>query len=285
MSWHIALFRVIRRYPLFFSGLGVVLIVVLFGLIGSAFVDAEGVKVGSAPPDRPPSAKYLLGTDTVGRQMLAVMVEGTPLTLRIGFVAGAIGLGVGLFLGLIAGYYGGMWDFFFRGAADVLLTVPGLLVLVVIASTLKEAISLNTQALVVASLAWMWPTRTIRSQLLALRESGYVHVASLSGMGNPEILFRELVPNLLPYLAASFVGAVASATLASIGLDALGLGPQNEPTLGMTIYWGMYHTAVFRGLWWYWAPPIIILVVLFLGLYLMSAGLDPIANPRLRKSE
>jgi peptide/nickel transport system permease protein len=89
---------------------------------------------------------------------------------------------------------------------------------------------------------------------------------------------------LLPFLATSFVSAVAAAILASIGLEALGLGPQNQPTLGMTIYWALYYTSVMRGLVWWWLPPIIIIVLIFIGLYLIAAGLDQIANPRLRST-
>jgi peptide/nickel transport system permease protein len=138
-------------------------------------------------------------------------------------------------------------------------------------------------ALVVASLAWMWPTRTIRSQVLSLRERNFVMVARLSGMNGLEIIARELIPNLLPYLAASFVTAVGSAILATIGLEALGLGPQNEPTLGMTIYWSLYYTSVLRGMWWWWGPPIGIIILTFVGLFLLTMGLDQIANPKLRR--
>jgi peptide/nickel transport system permease protein len=108
-------------------------------------------------------------------------------------------------------------------------------------------------------------------------------MAQLSGMSNLEIIFRELMPNLSPYLAATFVGAVAAAVLASIGLEALGLGPQNEPTIGMTIYWAISFNAMLRGLWWWWVPPIVVIVVLFMGLFLLASGLDEAANPRRRR--
>jgi peptide/nickel transport system permease protein len=264
------------------AGLLLILAVLLLGLIGPLFISRDAVNVGYALPDQRPSREYLLGTDTVGRQIFAIVVYGTPLTLQIGLIAGAIGLGVGMLFGFVAGYYGGIWDHLLRGAADVFLTIPGLLVLVVIATTLEGAISVTTQALVVSALAWMYPTRTIRSQVLSIRERSYVQLARFSGMSGPEIIVRELVPNLLPYLAASFVGAVSAAILASIGLEALGLGPQNEPTLGMTIYWSMYYTSILRNIWWWWAPPIVVIVVIFVGLFLISAGLDQIANPRLR---
>ena len=90
-------------------------------------------------------------------------------------------------------------------------------------------------------------------------------------------------PNLLPFLVSSFVTAVSAAILASVGLEAMGLGPQNEPTLGMTIFWIMEFSAFLQGLWWWILPPVAILIVLFVGLYLVNAGLDELANPRLRR--
>lgn len=276
--------RFLRQNPYLITGLVIILLVLLIGPVGSLLVDTDGYKVGSAIPDLPPSPEYRLGTDTVGRDLIAVIVAGTPLTLRIGLFAGAIGLGIGIILGFTAGYFGGIVDTLIKGAADVLITVPGLLFLVVLATTIRGAISVNMMALVVAALAWMWPTRTIRAQVLTLRERQFVMVSRLSGMNGFEIIVRELMPNLLPYLAASFVSAVASAILASIGLEALGLGPQNEPTLGMTIYWALYYTSVLRGMWWWWAPPIAVIVLTFVGLFLITMGLDQIANPKLRRT-
>jgi peptide/nickel transport system permease protein len=138
--------------------------------------------------------------------------------------------------------------------------------------------------LAIASLSWMLPTRVIRAQVLTMREKAYVQVARLSGMNNLEVIFKEIMPNLLPYLAACFVAATAGAILASLGLEALGLGPQHLPTLGMTIYWVIMFGAILRGMWWWWAPPIVIIVILFVGLFLLTAGLDEIANPRLRRA-
>ena len=274
----------LRRHPLLILGLLIMAILILFGPVAAQLVDPNGAKVGSAIPEQPPSTEYPLGTDAVGRQLLPVIVVGTPLTLRIGLIAGAIGLGLGVLFGFLAGYFGGWVDTLIKGAADVLLTVPGLLFLVVIATTIKGAVSVNMMAFVVASLAWMWPTRTIRAQVLTLRERQFVMVARLSGMNGLEIIGRELIPNLLPYLAASFVSAVGSAILATIGLEALGLGPQNEPTLGMTIYWALYYTSILRGIWWWWGPPIAIIILTFMGLFLISLGLDQIANPKLRRA-
>jgi peptide/nickel transport system permease protein len=277
--------RYVRRTPQLAAGLVILLGMVLFWLVGSNLVDTTNARPLSAPPDISPSREYLLGTDSAGRQLLPVLIVGTPHTLEIGLLAGTIGLVIGTFLGFIAGYFGGRLDTFIRGAADIALTVPPLAVLVVIASTITQVLSVEIMALIVASLAWMWPTRTIRSQVLSMREAAYVDIAKFSGLNGLEIIVRELLPNLLPYLAASFVGAVAAAVLAAIGLEALGLGPQNEPTLGMTIFWANYHGALLRGMWWWWAPPITVIVLLFIGLFLVSAGLDELANPRVRRGE
>jgi peptide/nickel transport system permease protein len=272
------------RYRQLSTGLTIMAAIMLMSLVGPLIVDVNGAKVGSDIPDLTPSLEHPLGTDTVGRDLLAVIVVGTPSTLMIGLIAGVIGASVGTVFGFLAGYYGGATDNVLRGAADVFLTVPGLLILVVIASSTKGAVNIQTEALVVAALAWMWPTRTIRSQVLTMRERGYIHVARFSGASGLSVIVEEMMPNLMPYLAASFVGAVATAILASIGLEALGLGPQNQPTLGMTIYWSLYYTSVLRGLVWWWMPPILMIVLIFVGLFSISAGLDRIANPRLRQT-
>jgi peptide/nickel transport system permease protein len=238
----------------------------------------------SVPVLQAPSWDYPFGTDRTGRDLLAVMIVGTPLTLRIGFIAGILGVGIGAVLAFTAAFYRGMTDTLIRSIADIGLTVPSLLVLILIAVSIRGSLTVNEMALIVASLAWLNPTRTIRSQVLTLRERGYVELAAMSGMGGPEIIFRELMPNLMPYMAATLVSSVSSAILASIGLEVLGLGPMDAPTLGMTLYWVNFYAAMINGWWWWWVPPIVIIVIVFLGLFFVTIGLDEIANPRLRKS-
>jgi peptide/nickel transport system permease protein len=117
-----------------------------------------------------------------------------------------------------------------------------------------------------------------------MRERAWVQVARLSGMSGPEVIVKEMLPNLFPYLAAALVNSVSGAVLASVGLEALGLGPIESPTLGMTVYWVQFNAAIINGWWWWWVAPIVILFILFVGLFLVSLGLDEIANPRLRKA-
>ena len=263
----------IRESPTLGVGFLMVGAVLLFGLLGPLFVDTSMAQPLSSTPRLSPSWEHLFGTDDSGRDLLAVMVVGVPLTLRIGLLAGALGLGLGTFLGFTSGYIGGKFDGLIRALVDTLLTVPPLVVLVSIASTIREEISVNIMALVVASLAWMWPARVIRSQVLSMRERAYVQMAKLNGLGTTEIIWKELFPNLLPYLAANFANAVNWAILASIGLEALGLGPQNDPTIGMTIYWAITFSALIRGMWWWWAIPIFFIGLIFIGLLMIAVGI------------
>jgi len=279
-----ALGRYLRRNVALVVGLVLLGALTAFVGVGHLVVDTSKARPLSAPTLRPPSRQYPLGTDRQGRDLLAVMVAGTPLTLRIGFIAGVIGVGLGALLGFTAAYYRGATDAIIRGVVDVGLTVPGLLVLIIIAVSIKEGLTVDQMAIVVASLAWLSPTRAIRAQALSLRERGYVDVARLSGMRGPEIIVRELAPNLLPYLGATLVNAVSSAILASVFLEVLGLGPIDSPTLGMTLYWVNFNAALINGWWWWWAAPIVVILVVFLGLFFVTVGLDEVANPRLRRA-
>jgi peptide/nickel transport system permease protein len=202
--------------------------------------------------------------------------------MKMGLIAGFIGVGLGLFFGLLAGNFGGVIDAMIRIAADALLTVPAIAILVIIAGNVGH-MTTNIMALVVASLSWMFTTRTIRAQVLTIRERSYVEVARVNGESSFEILFKEIAPNLLPFVVASFVGTVGSAILAVIGLEALGLGALEETTLGNTIYWSQQSAAVLRGYWWWWSPPIVVIALIFLGLFLTSIGFDRFANPKLAR--
>ena len=274
----------IRRNRSLVVGLCLILLILLFAGLGRLLWDTSLAAPLSAPPNRPPSWEHPLGTDRQGRDLLAVMIVGTPLTLYIGLLAGFIGVAIGTILALTGAYYGGVVDSLIRGIVDVGLTIPTLLVLILLAVSVRSSLSVSQMALVVASLSWLWPTRTIRSQVLSIKERAYVQVARLSGASNRQIIFFEIMPNLLPYLAATFVGAVGAAILASIGLEVIGLGPIEANTLGMTIYWVTYYAALLHGMWWWFMPPVVIIIMVFVGLFSISAGLDELANPRTRRT-
>lgn len=270
--------------PKLVTGVCLLLGLVLIGAVGPWFVDTEKARPISVPTNKQPSAQYPLGTDSGGRDVLSVMVVATPQTLRMGLMAGLVGVLIGTSLGLISAYYGGLADTLISGVTDTMLTIPPLAVLLVVAASFR-ALNIEMMALIIASLSWMNSTRALRAQVLSLKELPYIHMSRLSGLSDIRIIAEEILPNILPLAAAHFVGAVSGAILAGIGLEVLGLGPQDTPTLGMTIYWAMLYTALIRGMWWWWMPPILVLIVLFIGLFLISTALDEFANPRLRKAQ
>jgi peptide/nickel transport system permease protein len=276
------LLQYVNRNRQLLVGIAFLGFLVLFVVVGHLVYDVSKYRPLSVLPGRPPSADYPHGTDSQGRDMLAVMIAGTPLTIYMGLLAGFLGVAIGTVLAFAGAYYGGWLDSLVRGVVDVGLTIPTFLVLIIFAISIHSAMTIEQMALVVAALAWLWPTRTIRAQVLTMRERAYVHVARLSGASSLKIIFLELMPNLLPYLAASLVGAVAAAVLASLGLEALGLGAVDSPTIGMTIYWVIFYGALLQGMWWWFLPPIAVVIMLFMGLFNLSAGLDEWANPRKR---
>lgn len=273
--------RGITRNRLLLLGCAMLLALALVGIVGPLLVDTRLAEIGAVRPRQPPGPAFRLGTDTQGRDILAAMIVATPHTLAIGLLAGLLGLGAGGVLGIVAGYFRGVADAVIRTAADVAMTIPAIAVLVLVATNVRT-MTVPLMAVIVAGLAWMYPTRTIRAQTLSLRERTYVDVARLNGIGGMRIVMTEILPNLAPYVAASFVTAVGSAMLATVGLEALGLGPQNDLTLGMMLYWAQYYGAVLRGLWWWWVPPVAAIACIFMALLATSAGMDRLVNARLR---
>jgi peptide/nickel transport system permease protein len=276
------------------AGGGILLAVVLMGLLGPLFWDLSQARVASCPLNLPPfgfeepgpgfqpaQARHPLGTESSGRDMLALLISGTPNSLMVGVIAAALGVAVGVLLGLTAGFLGGWMDAAIRTAADSLITIPSLAVLIVISSYVRE-IDVRSMGLLLALFAWPGPTRVIRAQVLSLRERGYVQMARLSGVSTFGIVAFELLPNLMPYVAANFTGSVSANILAATGLEALGLGPSRVPTLGMTIFYAIRGAAILRGMWWWWGLPILMLIIIFVGLFLVTIGLDEVANPRLK---
>ena len=278
----------------FLIGLFMVVASGMMGIIGPYLWDVSQATVASAPTDLPPAwvtdhwittksgtPEYPLGTENSGREMLAVILVGTSRSLLVGLVAAGLGMLVGVILGFISGFVGGWVDTIIRLASDSFVTIPSLVVLIVIAAYMGY-LDVSNMGVLLALFLWPQPARLLRAQVLSLRERGYVLMARLSGASTFDIMFKEMMPNLLPYLAASFTGNVSGAILAATGLEVLGLGPTRLPTLGMTIYYAMSASAILRDMWWWWGLPILMLVIIFSGLFLITIGLDEIANPRLR---
>lgn len=282
------IFRYLRRNKSLAVGIGLLVFLLVFAIGGSLVIDTEKLAYPLAVmPLQPPGLEYPLGTDKDGRDLLAVMIRGILLTGAIGLMAGTFGIFVGIVMGFMSGYFGGVFDTVTRWVTEVLLTIPGLILLIIIAGSIvdKNQVSIFTMAAITSLLSWVGPTRVVRSQVLTMKERTFVNVAKLSGMGNIEIIFKELMPNMLPFLVASFVAQVMGAIYASFGLEVLGLGPAREPTLGMTIRWATFHSAMFNQWWWWLLWPVVAMVSIFASLSLINVGLDEVANPRVRRTE
>ena len=279
------------------TGLTVLILASLLEFVGPGFWNTDLARVGSAKTNIVPvwtrankqlgfkdgTFEHPLGTESRGRDMLALLLVATPRSLRVGFIAASVGLLVGIILGFTSGYLGGWFDALVQIISDAVITIPGVAVLIVIASLVGQ-LEIGTMALLLSLFAWPIPTRTLRAQVLSMREMGYIKMARLSGASNFNIIFKEMMPNLLPYLASSFTLNVSFAILAAASLEALGLGPSRIPTLGMAINDALRASAILRGMWWWWGFPVLMLMIIFIALFLMTIGLDEIANPRLRKA-
>jgi peptide/nickel transport system permease protein len=283
----VLLLRYLRRNWGLGLGLTILFLLILFTVVGFLVIDPKDAYPLSAPTKRPPGAwPYLLGTDFFGRDLLAAMVVGMWQTAVIGLLAGGIGTGVGVVLGFISAYFGGWTDNIIRTVCNILTPIPVLLIQVVVAGTLdKRDVTFITMALIVAVLAWMGPTLVIRAQVLTMKERQFVSVAKLSGVSDMGIIFKEILPNLLPFIAAAFVGQVFLAVFASFYLAVLGLGPLREPLLGNIIWAAQGQGAFFNGWWWWPIEPAVAMVLILGSLALINMGLDELANPRVRRSE
>jgi peptide/nickel transport system permease protein len=278
--------RYLRRNKSLSIGLLIMLGLVVFTLYGMATADLTNAYPLSVKTKQPPSLEFPLGTDYFGRDLYVAMVVGLKQTATIGILAGALGTIIGVILGFISAYFGGWLDMLIKGICQVLTPIPAFLIQVIIAGSLdRRDVTIYTMAFVVVLLAWMGPTLVVRAQVLTMKERQFVSVAKLSGMGDLGIIFREILPNLLPFIAAAFVDQVFKAVFASFYLAVLGLGPLREPLLGNTIWAAQAQSAFFNNWWWWPLFPAFALVLILGSLALINMGLDELANPRIRKSE
>jgi len=278
--------RYLRRNKGLAIGLFILLLLVIFTVYGQATADLSHAYPISVKSKQPPSWEFPLGTDFFGRDLYVAMVVGLKETAIIGLLAGAIGTIVGVLLGFISAYFGGWLDVIVKGICQILTPIPALLIQVIVAGSLdKRDVTIYTMAFVVVLLAWMGPTLVIRAQVLTMKERQFVSVAKLSGMGDLSIIFSEILPNLLPFIAAAFVNQVFYSVFASFYLAVLGLGPLREPLLGNTIWAAQTQSAFFNNWWWWPLFPALALVLILGSLALINMGLDELANPRIRRTE
>lgn len=250
--------------------------VIIISAVGLQVIPIDPLKVGVFEPNLPPNAVNPLGTNPLGRDMLTGIFLSTLNSLLIGALGAGTGVVIGVLVGSIAAFFGGKIDTLLRVFMDVFLVIPMLPVMILIGSIMKWSVPLMGVSFVIFT--WAWTSRTIRSQILSLKERDFIELARLSGMREIKILFIEIFPHLLPWILSSFIYAIMWVMINEAGLSFLGLGPFNNLTFGMIIYWAFTYGSLFRGLWWAWVPAIIMLTIIFICLYIISMGFDQISK-------
>ena len=236
-----------------------------------------------------PSVAHWLGTTVFAQDVLSQVLISTQATLFVGLFAAAISTVLSILFGVSAGYLGGNADEGLSLVANVFLAIPGLPLLIVLADYVPSAgSSVVLVAGIISVTTWAYTARTLRAQTLSLRNRDFVEAARVSGEGRLRIILVEVLPNLIPIVAASFLFTSLSAIGAYVAISFLGLAgsPTSSPpglwNWGEMLREGFANNAVRGGWWWWWAPPGICVALLGTGLALLNFGIDEFINPRLR---
>ncbi|WP_275005783.1 ABC transporter permease [Promicromonospora iranensis] len=269
------------RNPKVLIGLVVVLGFLLLGLLGPLFLRHAPMDY-AGPPMAPPSADFPFGTTTFGQDVFAQFVAGLRSTFLVGLLGGGVAAVIGMTIGFVAGYRGGLIDELLNMLTNVVLVIPGFVVLIIINAYLGVR-SVPMQALYIGIFTWPWVARAVRSQTLSLRSRDFIDLARLSGVGVGTILRREVAPNMYSYLFMTFVLLFGGSILTAASLDFIGLGPTNAMSLGLMMNQAVQWSALHLGLWWWFIPPGLGITLIVGSLYIMNVGLDEVFNPKLRE--
>ncbi len=229
----------------------------------------------------PPSLQHLLGTDSMGRDVFSQLLEGAKWALLIGVTAAVCSVVLSTVVGLVSGYYGGVIDTLLQRTADVVMTLPGFPLIVIVGSLLR-GISIWNIVVLISILGWPGASKVIRSQVLSLRERPFIESAKVSGASSFRIVFRHIAPNILPLSFLYMTFGVTGAILAEASLSFIGLGDPTTVSWGMMLQWCYRSGFLFKAPFWV-LPPGLCITLLALSFYLIGVGTEQIINPRLRK--
>jgi peptide/nickel transport system permease protein len=231
-----------------------------------------------------PSPEHFLGTDNAGRDVLNQIVQGGKEIMSVAIITAFLTTLIATTLGAFSGIVGGKLDSLLVGFADVVLTVPSLIVLIVI-SALARPTNFLALALILSSLNWAGLMRQVRAQVLTLKERDYVEAARSLDLGIGHIIFREILPNMRSYIVIHFVLAMTGAIYAQVALIILGLVPFGGKNWALMLYFANTQGAFyFKDAFWFVFSPILAIVLLQLSLVLFVNALEDIFNPRLRSA-
>lgn len=259
----------------------VILIYVFFAVFGPLLAHASNT---ARPVDSylGPSLTHPLGTDSVGEGVLSQLIVGTRPIMEVGVIAAVVTCVVGVVVGLACGYLGGIVDAVVMRIVDVFLTIPGLPLIIVLATFIKTANPFVLAALLSVT-GWSGLARAVRSQALSLRSVDFMEAARLQGLPLRHIVGRQLLPNVGPYVAIHFLLAITGAIYAEVGLFLLGVAPITGTNWGIMINLAMSQGALYTSkAMLYLFSPMAAIVILQMAFVFFSRALDQFFNPRLR---
>jgi ABC-type dipeptide/oligopeptide/nickel transport system permease subunit len=228
---------------------------------------------------------FILGTDNFGRDVLTELVYATKSSLKIGLVAGLIATAIGLLLGMLAGYLSGTVDNVIMFITNLFTVIPSFVILILISYSVGDkARGIMMVAFIIGITSWPWTCRSVRSQVISLRNRDHVNLSKLSGHSMVRIIFTDILPYIASYVVMAMILQISSGILAEAQLSILGLGPATTKTstLGLMMQWAMTYSAHTNGSWWAYFPVVLVIALISFSLNLMNTGLDQVFNPQLR---
>ncbi|MEU2680698.1 ABC transporter permease [Streptomyces sp. NPDC007107] len=230
---------------------------------------------------QPPSAEHWFGTTQTGQDVLSQILVGTRGVLFVGFIAGILATVLSVLIGVSAGFLGGAADEILSMLSNIFLVIPGLPLIIIIASFVEDTGDLLIAA-VIALTSWAWGARVLRAQTLSLRRRDYVEAARATGESTWRIILFEVMPNLTAVIASGFVGTVIFAVLSEITLAFIGVADISHWNWGTVLFWAQSNQALAQGAWWWFVPAGLCIALLGTALSLINFGIDEFVNPRLR---
>lgn len=236
------------------------------------------------PPDVPPSWAYPLGTNSRGQDVFWQLTLAIRNTLLFGVSVAFMSRILSLVVGLVAGYSGGWVDRVLMSVNDTFVVIPLFPILVLFFFMMQDHMTWATLALLMASLGWPYDARLIRSVALSLRNREFTATSVYSGMTTRKILVEEHLPYVLPIVFATTLNNINWSIGLEVTLSVIGFTNIETPTIGTMIYWANQHTAMVAGIWWWIAFPVALVIMTFIGLYLLSVSMNEYIDPRSRLS-
>jgi peptide/nickel transport system permease protein len=272
--------------PKMLIGLGLLIAFILLAIIGplvAPFNPSESLSTTSGVPHAP-SAAHWLGTTQVQQDVFSQLLVGARSTILVAFIAGIVATVLSVILGVTAGYLSGLADDLLSMLANIFLVLPALPLLIVIFGFLPRTGGSNDLliGLIIAFTGWAWGARVLRAQTLSLRERDYVTSAQIIGERTWRIIAYEILPNLLPIVASSFLFTVLYGVGTYTALAFLGLVNTEHWSWGAILFWAQASSAENSGFWWWYIPAGLAVALLGTSLALLNFGIDEFINPRLR---